>query len=81
MGTAGRCAMAGPVGVVTAVEDLPRAARPLTTDRTWDKVLSAAQLGHDGQPVERDISVGFSVVRTHQHAADASTCNRQGRSP
>src|SRR6476469_2496590 len=45
--------------------------RVWTADGTWDRILAAAQVRDDGQPVHWTISVDSSVVRAHQHAAGA----------
>src|SRR5947207_2970034 len=45
--------------------------RRWTADGTWDRILAAAQVFDDGQPVEWVVSVDSSVVRAHQHAAGA----------
>ena len=45
--------------------------RRWTADGTWDRILAAAQVYDDGQPVEWIISVDSSIVRAHQHAAGA----------
>ncbi|GAA2396453.1 hypothetical protein GCM10010170_112270 [Dactylosporangium salmoneum] len=45
--------------------------RRWTADGTWDRVLTAAQVHDDGQPVEWVISVDSSIVRAHQHSAGA----------
>jgi transposase len=42
-----------------------------SADGTWDKILAAAVVSDDGQPVQWVISVDSSVVRAHQHAAGA----------
>jgi transposase len=39
-----------------------------TADGTWDKILAAAVVRDDGQPVEWVISVDSTIVRAHQHA-------------
>lgn len=45
--------------------------RRWSADGTWDRILAAAQVHDDGQPVQWTISVDSSVVRAHQHAAGA----------
>lgn len=41
--------------------------RRWSADGTWDRILAAAQVYDDGQPVDWIISVDSSVVRAHQH--------------
>jgi transposase len=38
---------------------------------TWERILAAAQVYDDGQPVQWVVSVDSSVVRAHQNAAGA----------
>src|SRR3954463_8055206 len=45
--------------------------RRWTADGTWERVLAAAQIYDDGQPVDWIVSVDSSVVRAHQHSAGA----------
>ena len=45
--------------------------RRWTADGTWDRILAAAQVYDDGQPVDWVISVDSSVIRAHQHSAGA----------
>jgi transposase len=45
--------------------------RRWTADGTWERILSAAQVHDDGQPVEWVVSVDSSIVRAHQHSAGA----------
>jgi transposase len=45
--------------------------RRWSADGTWDRILSAAQVYDDGQPVDWVVSVDTSIVRAHQHAAGA----------
>jgi transposase len=45
--------------------------RRWSADGTWDRILAAAQVHDDGQPVEWVISVDSTIVRAHQHAAGA----------
>jgi transposase len=45
--------------------------RRWTADGTWDRILAAAQVYDDGQPVDWVVSVDSSVVRAHQRAAGA----------
>lgn len=45
--------------------------RRWTADGTWDRIVAHVQTRDDGQPVEWVISVDFSAVRAHQHAAGA----------
>ena len=45
--------------------------RRWTADGTWDRILAAAQVYDDGQPVEWTVSVDSSIVRAHQHSAGA----------
>lgn len=46
--------------------------RRWTADGTWDRILAAAQVFDDGQPVQWTISVDTTVVRAHQHSAGAA---------
>lgn len=45
--------------------------RRWSADGTWDRILAAAQVHDDGQPVQWVISVDSTIVRAHQHAAGA----------
>ena len=45
--------------------------RRWTADGTWERILAAAQVHDDGQPVEWVVSVDSSIVRAHQHSAGA----------
>src|SRR5690349_9443329 len=54
--------------------------RRWTADGTWDRILAAAQVYNDGQPVEWVISVDTSIVRAHQHAAGARKKGAPGAS-
>ena len=55
--------------------------RRWTTDGTWDRILSAAQVFDDGQPVDWVISVDSSVIRAHQHSAGARKKGEPGVLP
>jgi transposase len=45
--------------------------RRWTADGTWERILAAAQVYDDGQPVDWVVSVDSSIVRAHQHSAGA----------
>ncbi len=55
--------------------------RRWTADGTWDRVLAAAQVYDDGQPVEWLVSVDSSIVRAHQHSAGARKKGAPAASP
>ena len=57
-----------------------RPATNATADGTWDRILAAAQVHDDGTPVQWTISIDSSIVRAHQHAADARKKGLPGKS-